>query len=148
MGAGLAMAILAVVAIAHVDDPLHLSGGLALGAVLIAISARRLAVRAAKRRRDREVLERPVDAVRARLRGHPYRGALRRAGRRVAPPISGPTAAVVVAGSLAAAAIAAPLVMAQPLWIEIEVVLAIWWVVLSVTLAVLLYRGARIARDL
>jgi hypothetical protein len=53
MGAGLAMAILAVVAIAHVDDPLHLSGGLALGAVLIAISARRLAVRAAKRRRDR-----------------------------------------------------------------------------------------------
>jgi hypothetical protein len=147
--AGAAVGMLLVVAVTWTriaDLDLRLAGS-AGGAALVALVTWRLIRRAGQRRRDREVLDRPTGAA-VPGRGHPYRGALRRAGRRVAPPISGLAAAVVVGAALVVAATLAPLAMARPLWIEIEIVLAIWWALLSVALTVLLHRGARLARDL
>jgi hypothetical protein len=78
---------------------------------------------------------------------HPYRGAVRRAARRLSPPVSAPAAVAVVGGALVVLAAAVPGALRLPRWIELEVVLAGWWLVWTVALSALLYRGFRVAGD-
>jgi len=122
--------------------------GVGFAAVLAAISAWRLTARANRRRRDRDVAPRPreLDARRAAA-GHPYRGALRRSGRRLAPPVSGTMAAFVVVSALVITAATTSTLLRLPRWLELELVLAGWWLTWTVALSVLLYRGWRVAED-
>lgn len=78
----------------------------------------------------------------------PYRAYARRAILAVSPRLSGKATALVVGASLAAAAVLLPVTLHLPRWIEGELVLAAWWIIVSVTLVVLLYRGFRLRDDL
>jgi hypothetical protein len=81
-------------------------------------------------------------------RGSPYRAYARRAILAVSPRLSGKVTALVVGASLAATAVLLPAELKLPRWIEAELVLAAWWVIVAGTLVVLLYRGFRLRDDL
>jgi hypothetical protein len=77
----------------------------------------------------------------------PYRAGVRRVLLAVSPRVSGKATALVVVASFAAAAALVPASVRLPRWIEAEMVLALWWLALAVTLFVLLYRGFRLRDD-
>jgi hypothetical protein len=77
----------------------------------------------------------------------PYRAHARRVLLAVSPRISGKATALVIVVSLIAAAVLVPASVRLPRWIEAEMVLALWWLVLASTLFVLLYRGFRLRDD-
>lgn len=79
---------------------------------------------------------------------HPYRALARRAILAVSPRLSGKLTALVVLGSMALAAVLVPASLGLPRWIEAQLVLAAWWLILAVTLVILLYRGFRLRDDL
>jgi hypothetical protein len=113
---------------------------------LIAATARSGSRKEVVRREDDEE---PVSAPGA-MDGsaHPYRASARRVMMAVSPRVSGKVTALVVVVSLFAAAVLVPASVRLPRWIEAEMVLGLWWVVLAVTLVVLLYRGFRLKDDL
>lgn len=80
--------------------------------------------------------------------GSPYRAYARRAILAVSPRLSGKMTALVVAASLAAAAVLLPMAIRLPRWIEAEIVLGAWWLIVAATLVALLYRGFRLRDDL
>lgn len=80
-------------------------------------------------------------------RGSPYRAYARRAVLAVSPRLSGKVTALVVGASLAATAVLLPATLKLPRWVEAEIVLASWWVIVAATLVVLLYRGFRLRDD-
>jgi hypothetical protein len=77
----------------------------------------------------------------------PYRARARHAVMAVAPKLSGKATALVVGASLVGAAVLLPASVKLPRWIEAEIVLGVWWVILGATLATLLHRGFRIKDD-
>jgi len=77
----------------------------------------------------------------------PYRAHARRALLAASPRLSGSATALVVVASLAASAVLLPASLKLPRWVEAELVLALWWVIVAATLAVLLYRGFRLRDD-
>jgi lysylphosphatidylglycerol synthetase-like protein (DUF2156 family) len=79
---------------------------------------------------------------------NPYRAGARRVMLAVSPGVSGKVTALVVVLSFVSAAVLVPASVHLPRWIEAEMVLAFWWVVLAVTFIVLLYRGFRLKDDL
>lgn len=79
--------------------------------------------------------------------GHPYRARLGRVVRRVAPPLSGRATAIVMALSLALPAVALPVTLGLPRWLELEAVLGSWWLIWTAALGTLLYRGFRLSDD-
>jgi lysylphosphatidylglycerol synthetase-like protein (DUF2156 family) len=79
---------------------------------------------------------------------NPYRAQVRRMVLAVSPRISGKATALVVVLSLVAAAVLVPASVRLPRWIEAELVIGLWWLVMAVTLVVLLYRGFRLKDDL
>lgn len=78
---------------------------------------------------------------------HPYRGRLRKVLSHVAPRVSGTTTALVVGTAFLVSGVLLPTALKLPRWIETELVLTAWWVVLSAVLSFLLYRGYRLADD-
>jgi hypothetical protein len=80
-------------------------------------------------------------------KGSPFRAQARRVLLAAAPRISGQATALVVGASLLASAVLLPASLELPRWIEAELVLALWWVILLGVLSVLLYRGFRIRDD-
>jgi hypothetical protein len=82
------------------------------------------------------------------VRGSPYRAYARRAILAVSPRVSGKVTALIVGASLAATAVLLPVTLKLPRWIEAEIVLGAWWIIVSATLVVLLYRGFRLRDDL
>lgn len=142
---GVLLAIAGVVRL-PLADPLRwiLAAACALLGVVAAV---RLTRAANARRAGRTLAPRPREHDARPPVGHPYRGGLRRAGRTLAPPISGLMAGAVVGGALALTAAIAPVALHLAPWLELAVVLAGWWLVLASTLAVLLFRGFRLARD-
>jgi lysylphosphatidylglycerol synthetase-like protein (DUF2156 family) len=80
-------------------------------------------------------------------KGSPFRAHARRVLLAAAPRISGRATALVVCASLAASAILLPASLKLPRWIEAELVLALWWVIVLGALSVLLYRGFRLRDD-
>jgi hypothetical protein len=77
----------------------------------------------------------------------PYRARARHAVMAVAPKLSGKATAAVVGASLLGAAVLLPASVKLPRWIEAELVLGAWWIVLAATLGALLYRGFRLKDD-
>lgn len=114
--------------------------GATLFAAYVAI---RMYQKAERRRLALRVRQAPAARRGASTRG----GSFRRAIRRAAPPVSGRMATFVVGSSLLLAALVLPRVVDLPRWIEVELVLAGWWVVWSTAFAVLLYKGWRLAQD-
>ncbi|XXY46410.1 hypothetical protein WME91_41060 [Sorangium sp. So ce269] len=80
-------------------------------------------------------------------RGAPYRASARRALLAASPRLSGSATAIVMIASLAASAVLLPASLKLPRWIEAELVLALWWVIVTTTLAALLHRGFRLRDD-
>jgi hypothetical protein len=103
---------------------------------------------------QKEVVRREVDEEPVSLEGamdgsaHPYRAGARRVMMAVSPRVSGKVTALVVVVSLLASTVLVPASVRLPRWIEAEMVLALWWAVLAVTLIVLLFRGFRLKDDL
>jgi hypothetical protein len=77
----------------------------------------------------------------------PYRAHARRVLLAASPPLSGTATALVVLASLAASAVLLPASVKLPPWIEAEIVLGLWWLIVAAALGVLLYRGFRVRDD-
>jgi hypothetical protein len=77
----------------------------------------------------------------------PFRVVLVRVSGRAVPRLSATTTTAVVAASLVATALLVPVALHLSRWIEAEIVLSTWWAMGAVALAVLLFRGARLADD-
>jgi multisubunit Na+/H+ antiporter MnhG subunit len=90
---------------------------------------------------DEPVVEEVVEG------GSPYRARIRRVVLAASPKLSGKATAIVVASSFAIAAAILPASMKVARWIEMELVLFVWWSIVAATLTVLLYRGFRIRDD-
>jgi hypothetical protein len=82
------------------------------------------------------------DASQAR---HRFRARLRVATMR--PRVSGTAVVVLVLASLGVCALLFPVSLRLPRWVETEIVLGAWWIVLASALAFLLHRGLRITDD-
>ena len=95
-----------------------------------------------KRQMDREPIVPPTAIV-----GHPYRAALKHSLRLVASPVSGRSTALILFTCMVIAAVAIPGALELPRWVEIEAVIAIWWLAWAVVLSGLLYRGWRVSDD-
>lgn len=87
-----------------------------------------------------------VDATHLEHATNPYRARIARAARRVVP-LSGRSTALVMIGAFAASAVAFPVALHLPHWVEFEVVLGAWWAAIFVLLAVLLFTGRRLIED-
>ena len=124
-------------------------GALALSAALVLQKPERDAGRKIEKRDADDELYREIDGVEDSVPpvGNPYRTRLRRVVRALAPPLSGRATAVVMALSLALPAIAVPLSLGLPRWLELEIVLGSWWLIWAGALGVLLYRGFRLSDD-
>jgi hypothetical protein len=123
--------------------------GVVVGAaIMIAIAIARLrsvpADGPAVRRRDEEdvVVQEPLAPG-----DHPYRAKLARIVSRALPRVSARLTATVIVLSFVATASLVPFAVRLPPWERTEVVLAAWWLLGTVTLSWLLFRGARLADD-
>jgi hypothetical protein len=148
LGALIALLLALLAARLPIDPPLRWAAG-GGGVLLVALTAWRMWTKAERRRRAHVIDTRPEAAPGPPrvLEHHPFRGTLRRLRRRVAPPVSGVTAVCVIGAALLVAAAVVPGLLSLPRWIELEAVIAVWWLVLAATLATLLHRGQRVARD-
>ncbi len=77
----------------------------------------------------------------------PYRAGVRRIIQAASPRVSGALTALVVCLSLVASAVAVPFSLHLPVWLEVELVVGAWWLIVSVTLIVMLYRGFQLRDD-
>jgi hypothetical protein len=77
----------------------------------------------------------------------PYRAQVRRVLLAASPKLSGSATALVVIASLAGSAVLLPASVKLPRWVEAEMVLGLWWIIVGVALTVLLYRGFRLRDD-
>lgn len=77
---------------------------------------------------------------------HPYRARIARVTRR-ALPLSGKSTALLLSLALVVSAVLVPVSLRLPRWIELELVLAAWWLAVCALLVVLLYRGFRLVDD-
>lgn len=77
---------------------------------------------------------------------HPYRARIARVVRRVVP-LSGRLTALTMTAAFVASAVVLPLGLALPRWVEIELVLASWWLGVVVLTTRLLYRRLRLVED-
>ena len=122
---------------------------LLIAVLAVLIAAWRLHSRAASRRAGFRVVERKPDAEPPRAGPTGYRqGRAPIRARRVAPPVSGSLTALIVGSMMALSAVAFPSMLQLPRWLELEIVVALWWGVWTLTFVILLYRGWRVARDL
>lgn len=76
-----------------------------------------------------------------------YRVSARRVLLAAAPRVSGRATALVLLACFAASAVLLPASVRLPRWIEAELVLALWWLIVAGALTTLLYRGFRLRDD-
>jgi hypothetical protein len=120
-------------------------GGIAtvVVAILVAASGRGEKAEVENRAPDEEIGEEAWQGGGA----SPYRAQVRRVILAASPKLSGRATALVVFASLAGAAVLLPASVKLPRWIEAEMVLGLWWIIVAVALAVLLHRGFRLRDD-
>jgi hypothetical protein len=134
----------------------HVSVGVAVGvwigvacgvvvALAVAASQARRASRAPARVRRRELDDRV--GVTAEPTAGQYNVVLVRAARAASPLVSARGTSIALGIAFLATASLLPAALKLPHWVEFEWVLLAWWVIGSVALAALLYRGARLADD-
>jgi hypothetical protein len=87
-----------------------------------------------------------VDAELGDVRGV-YRGRARHLLMAAAPKVSARATAAVLLGCLAVTAVMLPAAARLPRWVETEIVLGAWWLIVAATLTILLYRGFRLRDD-
>jgi hypothetical protein len=120
------------------------SGAAAVGAWLIARSGKAEGEPEVERR---DPAEEPLgDAEMGDVRGA-YRGRARHLLMAAAPKVSARATAAVVLGCLAVTAVMLPAAARLPRWVEAEIVLGAWWLIVGATLSMLLYRGFRLRDD-
>jgi hypothetical protein len=119
-------------------------GGVVAGAIAATVRTRRAHGRAITLRTEDEL---PAIQPDARV-GNPYRAGFRRLARRVAPPLSGGTTALILCGCFLVTGLAIPVALHLPKWLELELALGAWWAIWAGTLAWLLHRGFRLSDDL
>lgn len=121
---------------------------IALGGVIAGV----LAARGRERRaHGRAIALRTEDELPVELDGRvgsPYRASFRRLARRVSPPLSGGSTALVLCACFLVTGLAIPAAAHLPKWIELELALGAWWVIWAGTLGALLYRGFRLSDDM
>lgn len=113
-----------------------------VGAVLFATLPQGPPARRVELRTDGEV--RPLTAAAGARR---YRSFAFRASRTVASPVSGRWTAVVLLACMTGVGVALPELLRLPRWVEVESVIAGWWVIWTIALSALLYRGWRLSDD-
>jgi hypothetical protein len=113
-------------------------------AVAIALSAKRADAPTVEKREPS-----PDEVIEGAFEGShsPYRARARRVLLAVSPKVSGRLTAMIVGACLIGAAALLPTALKLPRWIEAELVLALWWLIVSTTLSVLLYRDFRLSDD-
>ncbi len=79
--------------------------------------------------------------------GGAYRARTKRIIMSAAPRISASATALVVLASFAASGMMLPTALHLPRWIEAELVLASWWLIVTTVLTILLFRGFRLRDD-
>jgi len=116
--------------------------------VVLAVAGWMIARRPEREVRELEEEEQAPDLSAPMAGGaHPYRALARRAALAAAPKVSGTTVVLVVLASLAFSGVIAPAALRLPLWIELEIGIAISFVALGAVLTALLYRGYRLRDD-
>jgi len=95
------------------------------------------------RQREPSVAIGPELLERAR---NPYRARIARVAVR-AVPLSGRTTALVLFAAFAVSAVALPLGLHLPRWVEVELVLVAWWLAVAALSVTLLYTGWRLSHD-
>jgi hypothetical protein len=75
---------------------------------------------------------------------HPFRGRFARVAQRALPPISARWTTAILCVAFAVAAIAVPVSLRLPRWIETEIVVGVVWALFFGVLSALLYRGAKV----
>jgi hypothetical protein len=125
---------------------LFVGGGVVglLVAIAIALPTFTAESKSVERRDDEEP---PVETVVMENAGSPFRARARRVVLAASPRVSGAATALIVGLSLVGAAVLLPASVHWPRWVEAEVVLAAWWLIVGTTLVVLLYRGFRLKDD-
>jgi len=78
---------------------------------------------------------------------HPFRARLALVAVRSVPMLSGRATAFVVLGALVLSVVALPAALRLPQWIELELGLGVFWLVLAGLLTGLLFRGYRLRED-
>lgn len=138
------------IGLARIETPVFRWSTLGILVLAVLIAAWRLHGRAKSRRAGFSVRTRSADAEppRADAPAGYRQGRAPIRVRRVAPPVSGALTALIVGSSMALAAVAFPSMLQLPRWLELEIVVALWWGVWTLTFVTLLYRGWRVARDL
>ncbi len=127
----------------HVEYLVFFAIGAVALTVFLALSAQKPGPEVTARAEDDEDdAEHAFDGTRS-----PYRGRIRRAVSRVAPQVSGATTALVLIAAFATSAVLLPFGLHLPRWIEAEIVIGVWWAVMTGMLSVLLYRGYRLRDD-
>ena len=146
---GAALSLLAAPILAFRDEPMVVEGGVATAlAILITggfLYRRNLKIQSGRfvHRRDPESQALPPSSA---PRG--YRAPMAPpVVRALAPPVSGEIVALLVLVSLVLPTALVPSFVRLPMWVEVEVVFATWWLVWTLTFTWLLFRGQRIADD-
>jgi hypothetical protein len=127
--------------------------GAGLGA--LAVAATLLVTTVFFYRRSKQVFGSHRMAERPFTKGRPHHealGAYRSAPRTarlgtLVPPVSGRLSALVLLLCLLLPLAVVPGLLNVPAWLAVDAVLGLWWLTLTGTFAVLLYRGARVADD-
>jgi hypothetical protein len=76
-----------------------------------------------------------------------YGAGARRVLMAASPRISGSATALVLMACFGASAVLMPATVRLPRWVEAELVLGVWWAIVSVVTTTLLYRGFRLRDD-
>ena len=79
--------------------------------------------------------------------GSIYRASARQVLMAAAPRVSARATALVMLAAFAGSAVMLPASMRLPRWIETELVLSLWWIIVVAALTTLLYRGFRLRDD-
>lgn len=119
-------------------------GGIAASVITAAIA---LSGRGAQVTVDNRDPEEPVAEALPQRGASGYRVNARRLLQAAAPRLSGRSTALVLLACLAASAVLLPASVHLPRWVEVELVLALWWVIVAGALTTLLYRGFRLRDD-
>jgi Flp pilus assembly protein TadB len=121
----------------------------AIVALFIGLSGKQTTASLEHRDVDEAPTSRPLEAYEDVGSPTPYRtqARVRRVLLAASPRVSGSATALVVVLCLAASAVLVPASLRLPRWIEEELVLGIWWLVVAGTLATLLHRGFRLRDD-
>jgi hypothetical protein len=122
-------------------------GGLAATVLAVGIAASGKKAKEEVENRDPDEEAAGYDVSQQTGIASPYRAQVRRVLLAASPQLSGSATALVVIASLAGSAVLLPASVKLPRWIEAEMVLGLWWLIVGVALTVLLYRGFRLRDD-